>query len=162
MATITERVHSPARSVLLIIGGPALVGAALGLATSLGAALTRALLTPAIIVGVAALMLPALYIGAAFFGVAPRASAVVRSSVAALADMGVVFIGLAAPLFFLVAASTQKTSVHILGVMVLGLGLVLGFRALYVRLFDQRSLRALALFTLWALISSGIGSQLGG
>jgi hypothetical protein len=143
-----------------IVAGPALVGAALGLSGGAAQAATQAITTPAIILGVAALMLPALYIGAAFLGVAPGARVVAQSSVAALADMGIVLLGLAAPLLFLVAASTHDASVRLLGVMTLGLGLLLGFRSLYMRLFEQRSLRAWLLFTAWAIVSAGIGAQI--
>jgi ABC-type transport system involved in cytochrome c biogenesis permease subunit len=144
----------------IIIAGPALIGAALGLPEGVGTSAARAAVLPAIVVGVALLTLPALYIGAAFFGVAPRAQAVVRSASGALKDMGIVFFGLAAPLVFLVAASTESTTVRILGQLAVSLGVVLGFRALYVRLFDRRSLRALTLFVCWAMVSFGIGAQL--
>jgi len=160
MATAPLSLGVSARTVVPIVAGPALVGAALGLPGGAVQAATQAVTTPVIILGVAALMLPALYIGAAFLGVAPSARVVAQSSVAALADMGTVLSGLAAPLLFLVAASTQDASLRVLGVMTLGVGLILGFRGLFLRIFEQRSLRALLLFTVWAIVSAGIGAQL--
>ena len=148
------------RAFPFVIAGPALVGAALGLPGGPLRVATHALTLPAIVVGVALLMLPALYIGAALFGVAPRAQVMVRSALAALIDTGIVFLGFAAPLLFLVAASTGFATVSALGVLVVGAGIVLGLRALYMRLFDQRSRRALLLFILWALVAAGIGGQL--
>lgn len=149
-----------AMSVVLMFAGPAAIGAALGLFDGPSALITRAVVFPTIIIGVAALMLPALYIGAAFLGVAPKAQAVARSARAALGDMGVVFLGLAAPLFFLVAASTELGTVRVLGHLIVGVGVALGLRALFIRLFDRRSPRAIGLFAGWSLVSVGIGAQL--
>ncbi len=148
------------RRVPLIIAGPMLIGAALGLQAGPAELLSRAVTLPAIIVGVTLLMLPALYIGAAFLGVAPKARAMARSGSAALADTGIIMLGLAPSLLFLIAASTKGTTVVTLGTLVLGVSVLLGLRALFLRLFDRRSLLALALFLGWSLVSVGIGGQL--
>lgn len=147
-------------SLLLIFIGPAAIGAALGLTEGPTILISRAAALPAVIVGVAALMLPALYIGSAFLGVAPKARAVARSSKEALKDMGIIFLGLAPPLIFLVAASMEGSTVRLLGSLVVGLGVALGLRALYVRLFDRRSFKAVGLFAGWSLVCVGIGAQL--
>jgi hypothetical protein len=149
-----------------MIAGPAAIGAALGLNAQAQAqagpvaALSCAAILTAIIVGTWASMLPALYIGAAFMGVAPRAQAVARSAGAALGDMGLIFLGLAPPFLFLVASSTQGVTVRALGYVVVSAGVALGLRALFVRLFDGRSLKALGLFAGWSLVSVGIGASL--
>jgi len=157
---ITTRGSTLARSVPAILAGPAMIGAALGWSEGLSALFTRAVALPAVAVGVAALMVPALYIGAAFIGVAPRAQAVTRSTSAALKDMGVLFLGLSPSLLFLVAASTGTGTVRVLGHLVVGVGVVLGLRGLFTRLFDQRSMKALGLFLCWSLVTVGIGAQL--
>jgi hypothetical protein len=153
-----------ARAVPLMVAGPAAVGAALASNANSSAgpltALAGAAVLSAIVVGTWAAMLPALYIGAAFLGVAPRAQAVARSAGAALGDMGLVFLGLAPPLFFLVASSSQGVTVRVLGYTVVTAGVALGLRALFVRLFDRRSLKALGLFAGWSLVSFGIGASL--
>jgi hypothetical protein len=151
---------SHARRASFAIAGPALVGAALGLHAGPAELLARAATLPAIVVGVALLMLPALYIGAAFLGVAPRAGAVARSGVAALADTGVVMLGLAPSLLFLVAASTSAAAVSALALIVLALAVAIGLRALFARLFERRGAAAIGLFACWSLVSAGIGAQL--
>lgn len=154
------------RAVPLMLAGPAAIGAALGLgahgppAAGPLTALTCAAALAAIVVGTWAAMMPALYIGAAFMGIAPRAQAVARSTGAALADMGLVFLGLAPAFLFLVVSSAEGVTVRALGTVVVGAGVALGLRALFVRLFDRRSLKALGLFAGWSLVSVGIGASL--
>lgn len=154
------------RTGLLMLAGPAAIGAALGLgaqgqpAAGPIAALTCAAALAAIVVGIGAALMPALYIGAAFLGIAPRAQAVARSAAAALADTGLVFLGLAPAFLFLVVSSAEGATVRALGYVVTFSGVALGLRALFVRLFDGRSLKALGLFAGWSLVSVGIGASL--
>ena len=148
------------RRLPMAIAGPALVGAALGLPDGPAAVAARAALLPAIVLGVALIMLPALYIGAAFLGVAPSARSVVTAAGSALADTGTVFLGLAPALAFLVVASTRPASVELLGYLAVALAVVIGLRALYLRLFMERAARVVPLFACWAAVSVGIGARL--
>jgi len=148
------------RGLPLALAGPALAGAALGLPHGPAALATRAALLPAIIVGVALIMLPALYIGAAFLGVAPNARSVISAAGSALADTGMVFLGLAPALLFLVAASTVTTTVVGLGYLTVALAVAIGLRALYLRLFTGNARRSVPLFACWAMVSLGIGARL--
>lgn len=157
MSTSTPSLSS--RSVPLILAGPALVGAALGLQGGPVQILSHAATLPLILVGVALLMLPALYIGAAFLGVAPEARAIPLRGAAAMRDTSIILLGLVPALFFLVAASLEPATATTLGVLVVGLAAVLGLRSLYLRLFEAAS-GALPLFVLWSLVTFGIGGQL--
>lgn len=166
------------RQLSLIIFGPAIAGAALGLRSGLPAAADHALRLPVILAGVATLMVPALYIGAALFGVAPRGQLVVSGARSALSSSGGVLLGLAPSLAFLAASAEDGRTISVLlGVAAVGAAALLGLRTLFRELFTEPSAaqspgaplepalvvsrrRSIPLFVAWSLVSLGIGARL--
>ncbi len=150
--------------VAIILGGPAAVGACMGMYYGAGALLEKALTLPAVLLGVTLLMIPALYIGAALLGVAPSARSVMRASLHALHDTGIIFLGLTPALAFLVATSSNSLTVYILGQLTAATGAILALRALYLRLFANRGERPSKLmvpvYLAWSMVCLGIGWQL--
>lgn len=149
-------------SALLAAAGPAAVGAVMGLGTDWRAAPLLVVALPAVVLGVAALTTPALYIGAAFAGVAPSPRAAGAAAGSALADMGRVMLGLAPPLLFLAATAGEGATVAWLGRGAVLLAALVGLRLLKWRLFDdiEDGGRGVAVFGTWALVALGIGLHL--
>lgn len=158
MATLTTAAWP--RSLALGIGGPAVIGAALGLAEGPAGLAARAAELPAIVLCIGLVMLPALYIGAAFLGLSPEPKAVAAAARDSIAAVGTVLLGLAPALAFLVAASTRPPAARLLGWLVLGAAALIGVRALYVRLFERVEARAFVLFAAWSAVGLGIGARL--
>ena len=142
-------------------GGSLAMGASLGLRFGLDSALTLGLALPAILAGVTALTAPALYIGAAFTGVAPPPREVLDSLANGLADAGTVLLGLTPTLLLLTATATSTATVAFVGYAVVLLGVALGLRQLYGRLFaGAGSAWAPLLYAGWCLVGLGIGGLL--
>lgn len=152
------------RGALLAAAGPAALGACLGMPRGLGAMFEQAASLPAIFAGTTLITLPALYIGAAVFGVAPSARRVAASAAEGLAAAGLAFLGLAPALLFLLSTSVDEASALplLLGTIVAAIGAFFGLRAFHQRLFagvEQRG-RAFAVFAGWSLVAAGIGARL--
>lgn len=124
------------RGLFFILAGPGLLGAATGLEYGPVATLSRAIAMPTIIVGITLLMLPALYVGSSLVGAAPQLIPMLRSTHRALQEAGMVFVGFALPLAFLVAATTHHLSAELMGFAVTALGIMLGLRSLFHQLFS--------------------------
>ncbi|HEY3353621.1 MAG TPA: hypothetical protein VGQ83_10255 [Polyangia bacterium] len=150
------------RTLLVVLGGPALVGACLGLPFGLRALATEAALVPAIVLGLAALMIPALYIGSSLLGIAPPAASVALAVGHALRVMGVALCGLTPPAAFLLATSCTPTVARLLAALVLGGAAICALRLLYHSMFVSRGthLKVLPLFTAWAFVTGAIGARL--
>ena len=147
---------------LSAVAGPMLVGACLHLQAGAMAMLEGAVRLPAIMIGVAVLMAPALYIGSAFLGVAPSARETATTLAAALGDAGLVLVGTAPALAFLIATSTGQAAGLLLGHLVVFVAVVLALRTLWRRLFSEapHRARALALFFGWTIVAFGIAERL--
>lgn len=143
------------------LGGPACLGACLGLRFGLESAGVVALALPGILAGVTALTAPALYIGAAYLGVAPAPGVVLESLARGLRDAGLVLLGLTPTLALLTATATSTATVVAVGYAVVLLAVILGLRLLYRRLFaDAPAGLALTLYATWSLVAMGIGGPL--
>jgi hypothetical protein len=144
------------------LAGPALLGACAGFPAGAGSAVHQGAAVPVALLGVTAMMVPALYIGASFAGVAPSARRMARATTGTLRDMGRVSLGLAPALAFMAATSQDDSTATVFGFMALGAVALLGLRALYLRLFaaQGRRLASTALYAAWSLVSLGIGWQL--
>lgn len=146
--------------------GPVVVGACLALGH--GHTLESSARVPVVFVMVAAMMVPALYIGAAMLGVAPSASRVAEGVGAAFRSASVAFLGFAPAVAFLVATESADQSMGFLGQGVVLVGALLAMRTLYRVVFggDARpdpiaaKTKVVALFAVWALVSIGIGGHL--
>lgn len=149
------------RWIVWAVVGPLAVGASLGLRFGVQSAATLGLALPAILAGVTALTAPALYIGAAFTGVAPPPREVLVALGEGLADAGTVLLGLTPTLLLLTATATQTLTVAIVGYAVVLLGVGLALRQLYRRLFeDTRGPWAPVLYIAWSVVGLGIGAHL--
>jgi hypothetical protein len=148
-----------ATSALLMVGGPALIGVCAGSPLGVAAALRQGAAVPAVVLGISAMMIPALYIGASFVGAAPSARRMWRATTGTLRDIGSVSLGLAPALAVLIATAQDPSVATAFGALTMAAAAVLGLRALYLRLFagQRRGLWALPLYTIWALVSLGIG-----
>jgi len=147
---------------LSLVVGPLLLGFCLGLPYGILPALQSAYLLPAIIVGVGAFMLPALYIGTAFLGQAPSARGLLHIALAALQDMSIVLAGIApATLFLLVTLHGARLDLLLAPLPVI-LAALLALRALLHRLRETGTSGAtfLVTFGIWSAVTLGIGSHL--
>jgi hypothetical protein len=149
-------------TLLVVLGGPALTGACLGLPFGGRTMLTEAALVPAIILGLTALMAPALSIGATLLGVAPPAAAVGRAVGHALRVLGTALLGLAPPAAFLLATALSPGLARVIAALVLVGAALCALRLLYGSMFASRGTgaRALPLFAAWALVCGAIGGRL--
>ena len=147
---------------LSAVAGPMLIGACLNMRHGALSMLEGAVALPAIMIGVALLMAPALYIGAAFLGVAPSARDTLATLTAGLGDAGLCLVGAAPALAFLIATSTGWVSALLLGHLIVAVSLLLSLRTLFRRLFGggERRGRALLLLLGWTVVAFGIGERL--
>lgn len=142
---------------LAALGGPTVVGASLAFLGS-GSA-EDVLRVPAVMLGAAALMLPALYIGAALGGFAPSPSRLLQAALEALGAAGLLLLGLAPALAFLLATSTSALVRAQLAPATALLGALFGLGVLSRALFTG-GVKARLLFTLWAMVTLTIGARL--
>lgn len=156
-----EREPVAARAVVCAVAGPLLMGSALGLAHGPSAALVGAIGMGALVGGLAAIMLPALYIGSAFAGQAPEARQVLEAAGEALREMGVLLVGLSPALAFLLVTAGSDGAQTVLSMLVVALGAAMGLRAFFTRLCGgQRPQPAMsALYLAWAGVCMGLGAQ---
>lgn len=151
-----------ARTAGLALGGPALLGLALGMPFGLRALLVEAGLMVAIVVGLTVLMLPALYIATTLMGTAPSAQRMGAASIAALRSGGTLLLGLTPASLFLIATSQTALVVWVLGFLVLGASQLTALRWLYSDLLSgsARRTRVMPVFVVWSLVSMGLGAHL--
>jgi hypothetical protein len=154
----------PLHLAALAAAGPALAGATLAMHDGLAVALEIGLGLPLLIASVAFLMLPALYIGTAFVGVAPPLRDVASAAGLALADVGRLMLAFTPALAFLVATSTHRIATGVYGHLALLGAAFFALRAMYARLsarestaFGPRELAGFLLFAGWSSIALAIG-----
>jgi len=140
--------------------GPVVAGACLALGH--GNTIATAVRVPVVFVVVAAMMVPALYIGAALLGIAPSARKVAGGVFTAFRSASLVLLGLAPAVAFMVASASEDQSMGLLGQGVVLIGGLMALRALYREVFDECAsrARAVALYGVWAVVSLGIGGHL--
>lgn len=149
-----------ASGALLASFGAAVVGAICGLPEGAPSILRHALVLPIIVIGVAAVMLPSLYIGGAALEFAPPAAAFEAAVRDAMRHAGRVLLGFAAPLAVLVATSSLWATVWILSNIVLGLAALLAVRSIWYALFDKQAHRPMWIYLLWLAVGMSIGEHL--
>jgi hypothetical protein len=96
-------------------------------------------------------------------GVLPGAARTAAASLRGLRACGIVLLGLAPPLAFLLTTNAGAEAVLLLGGVVLMGATVWGLAILYVFLNVGRPaapLRFPALFLVWAIVTSGIGARM--
>lgn len=145
---------------LAALGGPVALGAILGLEIGPLAALGKSLALPGVLAGVAAVMVPALYICATITGAAPPARMIALSVARGFRACGLVMLGLAAPVLFLLATTQAGAVALVVGGGATAVGVLTGLRVLFADLFERRSLAIRIAFAGWAVVALGIGLRL--
>jgi hypothetical protein len=160
MTDLEDRMSTGWR-VACATAGPVALGGVL--ATRL-ASVEPVIALPAIVLGVTAVTVPALYIATAATGSAPSAERMASAVGRALAAIGLVLLGLATPVWFLVATSSEMFTAVALGSATLAAAALFGLAALYRTLFTGQvpSLVRDGLFLTWALVALVIGARLYG
>ena len=158
--------------VSLALGGASVTGFVLATHDGPAAMVMRALSVAAITLGATVVMLPPLYIASTTFGVAPPAAEFLKCASTALRSAGVVLLGLAPPLAFLVATSNLLDSVWLLGNAAAGLAALLGVRSLWYSLFlaevpgsvlEGRAVlprRPMFIYLIWIAVGASITASL--
>ena len=138
MQLVEENMHPrvSSSSALLAAAGPVAVGAAIGLPFGPFAVARQAIALPATIIGVAALVVPALYIGGALAGIAPPMKPFAGAVVAALRALGVCLLGLTPPAAFLIASNPGVEAAGLVGAGALVVAAAVALRTLYEGLFE--------------------------
>jgi hypothetical protein len=145
---------------LAALGGPVALGAIVGLEVGPLSALIKSLALPAVLAGVAAVMVPALYISATITGVAPPARDMLRSLVRGFRACGLVMLGLGAPALFLLATTQTSDVAVVVGGGVTMAGVLVGLRVLFSDLFENGALLARSAFAVWSLVALIMGMRL--
>ena len=158
--------------VCLALGGAAVTGFLVASPDGPLAMAQRAGQLAAIVAASVAIMLPPLYIASASFGVAPPAASFLHCASQALRAGGIVLLGLAPPLAFLVSTSDVLDSIWLLANAAFGLAALLGVRSLWYSLFlaevpgsrmGSRTViprRPMLLYLLWLAVGATITSSL--
>ncbi len=146
---------------LAALGSLAALGAIMGLRLDWISAGSLALQMPLNILMVVLMTAPALYIGAAFIGIAPPAAKMFLGMGSSLRDGGLLLLGLIPPLLFLNSTTVFPSTGMLLGVMTLAMVALLTLALLYRRLFQEgKGIRALLFFGLWSMATLGIGLRM--
>lgn len=147
-------------TLAVAVAGMALVGACLGLRNGIDSMAWRTAVIPMAYFGIAAMTIPALYIGAAYLGAAPSAATVVNASKRALRNIGVVFLGTAPAIAFLMVSLDSTITAGILAFLVMGFGSAVGLRSFYTCVSRvERKGHALVMFLVWAGVSLQAGAH---
>jgi hypothetical protein len=155
--------HSPqhSSSALLAVFGPSVTGALLAIHSSGGiwAMGRNAVALPLVIGGVAAVMLPALYIATTLAGAAPSAQDFGAAALRALRAFGLVLCGVTAPVAFVLATSTSSHAAIAIGGLTVLAGAAACLRVLFSDLFGdaRRSLALRGACAAWAALTLAIG-----
>jgi hypothetical protein len=144
--------------------GPIALGAVIGSQLGPWTAAREAVLIPAIIVGLTAITVPALYIGMVATGSRVTAGGLARAVVRGLEAVGVTLLGLAAPLAFVLATSRAPRLGVLVGAGALAAAAVLGINRVRLSIRDDARLEPSALdaglFLAWAAIALVLGASL--
>ncbi len=144
----------------LAVGGPAALGACVGLKADVAATLTMAAALPLVLVGVVAVTLPGLYVACSMLGAAPRASLVGRAALGAGRDVGVMMLGMAPATLFVAASLPGVDHATVICSVSVALCALVGARAFSGRLQEvMLDRRSLVVYPIWMLLSLGLGWQ---
>jgi hypothetical protein len=143
--------------------GPAALGAVLGAEVSPLVALREAALVPAIVVGLTAATVPALYIATVATGSQLTARVLARSVGRGLEGLGVVLLGLVGPLAFVLATTRSVRLGVAVGTVAIGVAATLGLRRMRAAMTEGETVPSAAdggLFLAWAAIAGVLGARL--
>jgi hypothetical protein len=154
---------APSHLAAAAVAGPLAVG---GILAARVGAVAPLLALPLIMLGVAAVTTPALYIATAATGAAPSARAMAAAVGGALGATGIGLLGLVAPLVFLVATTTTVGSGVALVSLAIAGATMIGLIALHGTLFPPVAIGASRpwlqqlLFVGWAVVAMIIAARL--
>jgi hypothetical protein len=143
--------------------GPAALGAVLGGQISPALALREAALVPALVVGLTIATVPALYIATVATGSRMTAPVLARATLRGLEGLGVVLLGLAAPLAFLVATTQMPRLGLMLGTGAIGVAALLGMRRMRAAMREgdgRPSFVDGGLFLVWGGVAGVLGARM--
>ena len=142
--------------------GPVALGAVIGGQIGPTEALRDAALVPAIIAGLTASTVPALYIATAITGSPLSAGGLARAVGRGLEALGVVLLGLIGPLAFVLATSSADWMALLLGGAALGAATVLGMRRMRAAMTVDGGGHVVdgILFAIWAGVALIVGARL--
>jgi len=143
----------------LVVGGAATLGLICRLPGGAVAATNSSLATPAIVLGVCILLAPALYIGLALAGAKTDAKSFAAGLVQSWRASGLVAVGLAPPLLFMVATTGNEKAALSFGVLALLCSLTIGLYTLG-KNSATHSLASVCCFCVWALAALAVGARL--
>ena len=153
---MVESVRGSAAAAL----GPIALGAVLGAPT--GNAFPNLALVPAIVVGLTASTVPALYIATAITGSQMTAAGLARAVARGLEALGIVLLGLLAPLALVLATSTTPWLTVLLGGTTIAVAAVLGMRRMRAALIAHGGGNVVdgVLFVVWGGVALIVGARL--
>lgn len=142
--------------------GPVALGAAIGLGSVSLPMLRGSLALPALVLGLAAALVPALYIGRSLAGAPTNAAELGRSVLRALASLGITMAGIAPAVLFLISTSESASSVLLFAYLSVGTAALIGVRRLYQELSvsGPRSGWLWLVFVAWAMLGLALGANL--
>jgi hypothetical protein len=147
-------------SLAVAAAGPLAIGAVLGLPSGLGRVVSQAAFLPAIFLGVAAVMAPALYIAVSLAGGGAGARDVAEAVLGGLRSAGLTLLGLALPAAFLTVTLGSPRGALVLGALVVAGAAFIGMRATRRTLSGDWSMSLATIFWTWGLVAAGIGGRL--
>lgn len=158
MSTSVHAIPGPILGGLGIAG----LGALCGLEGDLFGVVHNAVLLPTLVLGTAAVMLPALYIAGGLAGVMPAAPELGRAAGDAAGRLGLAVLGLCAPASFVLATTAHPAVVRVVVAVALGLGALCALRSLWSRVVPEQcdSVAPSLIFVVWSMLGAGIGSKL--
>lgn len=146
--------------------GPIALGAVIGAKVSPMVALREAALVPAIVIGLTVATVPALYIATVATGSRLTIGQLARAVVRGLEGLGIVLLGLAGPLAFLVATTAYPKLGVLLGAVALAVAAGLGMRRMRAAMVESdavpraASLIDAGLFLIWGSVAAVLGARL--
>jgi hypothetical protein len=142
--------------------GPIALGAVLGAQISPWVALRQAALVPAIVVGLTAATVPALYIATVATGSRLTAATLARAVLRGLEGLGVVLLGLVGPLAFVASTSRYPKLAVLLGAVCIATAAALGLRRMRAAMTPDGSPSLVdgGLFVLWGAVAAVLGARL--
>ena len=147
-------------SAALAVAGAAAIGWIVAIPDNVFASIKMALLTPAILLGLACALTPALYILLALTGAGTGPGKFAAAVVAGLRATGLTALACAGPLLFFAATSSGDKAAVLLGVTGLGLALVVGLAALEKAASDRHTTTSALAMIGWSVAALAIGLRL--
>lgn len=163
MTQATEGAHDgwPLRWVVAILG-PTALGACLTAFSPGTPAWELAARVPGLSWGLAALTVPALYIGLAYLGTAPAAGRMASAALGGLYASGLLLLGLVPAVAFLAATVTTPRAAQLVGALAFALAGLAGLQRFFATAFadEEGGVRRTMALIVWTAVTGGLGLHL--